>query len=267
MWPLLLFLGLSRSEQSATNQFVESVGPNGESVWQSTSDFVPVQGESFGAIKLGHDMVMEFDFVFNGRTNSPIESKFEMFFRIGFDAKNGNNCNGHNSRYPSFWLKDTEPMLFLSVSSGPKCATVPKDALSEYGTISRGVPHHVVIAFNDSSLSFQISGGGKADFAERWEREPTPSHHIGAEAPIWWMSTKFGQTEYNRANGTFSNILILSKQFGVAAMTTESAEEPTESVVQFGYYGGRMVYITVAIMIVLLVCCCTICVCRERWKF
>ena len=363
---ITLFLYLCQSQRPLTNQYTESIGTNGESIWQSTSDFVPVQGQSFGQITLGRQISMKFDFIFNGRSNSPNTNKYEMFFRVGFDSYYGNGCSGHGSRYPSLWLRDKTEELHLSVSDGVGCSQ--SQALTDYGVLNKGIPHHVHISFNDSLLTFHISGGGKDNFTESWSRTPTLQSHIGKTANVWWMSSKFGYSQYNRGNGTFSNIVIISSDFGptevptnvptanpsaypttiptaiptanpieipttfpsnnpsadptstpsadptsspsiipnsvptvapstssvhISSQTTADTTTPTavtlsatntpstasdsvfvstvneaaESAVEFGYYGGKLVYMTMSIMLVMLVCCCTICVCRDRYKF
>lgn len=81
---------------SATNQYSISTSSSTYS-YQSVSDFVPVSGQSLGEIRLGQQMTMQFDFTFNGRSNNPSANQREQFFRIGFDADNGDSCNGQNS--------------------------------------------------------------------------------------------------------------------------------------------------------------------------
>ena len=39
------------------------------SIWRSTSQFIPVQSESYGSLKVGRVITAEFDFEFGGRTN------------------------------------------------------------------------------------------------------------------------------------------------------------------------------------------------------
>lgn len=200
---------ITQTSISQLNQYTESTGLNGEYLWQSTSDFIPVQSQSFGEIKIGDEMSAEFDFVWGGRTNDPSQDKYEMFFRIGYDSALGNSCSGQGSRYPSFWISKDSDTMHLSTSHGSTCQ--PSQSLSEYGIINKHIPYHILIAFNSSALSVHISGGDRANFSKHWSREPTKSNHIGTMAQIWWMSGKYGQTEYNRGNGTFSNVVITSK--------------------------------------------------------
>ena len=48
-----------------------STGSNGEDIWQSTSDFVPIQNGEYGSITIGEEMEMEFDFAWGGYSNDP----------------------------------------------------------------------------------------------------------------------------------------------------------------------------------------------------
>ena len=210
------------------NQYTESIGPNKESIWQSTSDFVPVQGQSFGEVMIGYQMYMEFDFIFHGRTNHPSNNKYEMFFRVGFDSVLGNSCNGQGSRYPSLWIRDNADILHLSCSSSTSCQ--PSQSLTDYGILNKGISHHVVISYNDSLLTIHVSGGGKANYTQSWSRASTFSHHVRSVVPVWWMSTKFGTSQYNLGNGTFSNIKIIFSDFGTTTSlpTLEPSTRPTE---------------------------------------
>ena len=72
-------------------------------------------------------------------------------------------------------------------------------------------------------MTINISGGNKDDYYRSWSKTRPYLHHIGMVVPVWFMSSKFGQTHYVRANGTFSNIVITSSQF------TNDTWDPTES--------------------------------------
>lgn len=130
-WSFLLFLS-----DSQLNQWGDSTGSNGEDIWYSTSDFVPVHAQSFGTIRIGRIMSVEFDFIFGGRTNDPNENQTEMFFRIGYDAAGGTSCHAQNSRYPSLWLSNSANTLFLVSSDGSGCSNV--HLLDSYGSIMIG---------------------------------------------------------------------------------------------------------------------------------
>eukprot|EP01083_Nonionella_stella_P265842 900010_1 len=188
-----------------------SIDADGTHRWQSVNDFIPVQSKSFGSIAVGEIMSIEFDFVWWGRTNLPSAGKFEMFFRVGFDASISRGCDGQGARYPSFWLTGNNvDTMHVSVSNGTQCQ--PSLSLNSYGSISKGVSYHVSIAFNSHLVQVRVSGGGKADWSATWPRQPTPQQYIGAVVPIWWMSNKHPEDLplYNRGNATFSNIILTS---------------------------------------------------------
>jgi len=210
-WLFLIFLLPTLS--TAYNQWSKSISDQGEEIWQSTSDFIPLRSQSFGSIRIGRAMSAEFDFQFGGRTNDPKSDAYEMFFRVGFDSKLGNGCSGQGSRYPSFWLASGSDTLHVSVSDSNSCQ--PSYSLAAYGTISIGVWYHVVIRYNATTLRVDILGGDddQSPWTQSWARHHTMRDHLGRNASIWWMSGKFGPTDYNRGNGTFSNITITSADF------------------------------------------------------
>lgn len=83
------------------NQYTQTTGPDGEDIWSSTTDFVPIQEGLYGNITIGETMVMEFDFVWAGYSNDPYaQPQYENFFRVGFSHNFGTSCDGHGSRYP-----------------------------------------------------------------------------------------------------------------------------------------------------------------------
>ena len=103
----------------------------------------------------------------------------------------------------------------------------PSQSLTDYGVLNKGISHHVVISFNDSLLTIHVSGGGKANYTQSWSRASTFSHHVRSVVPVWWMSTKFGTSEYNLGNGTFSNIKITFSDFGTTTTLAPTTDKPT----------------------------------------
>ena len=219
-----LYFCLSLS--SELNQWDKITGDYGEDIWYSTSDFVPVHSQSFGTIKIGRIMSVEFDFVFGGRTNDPNKDQTEMFFRVGYDPDGGNGCDGHNSAYPALWLFDDTDKLFVSGSDSVSCSNVY--SLEEYGTISVGESYHIFIGFNDTHFVVEMSGGS-SNWIREWDRNGTLESHLGDDVPIWFMSDKYGSGTYNRANGTFSNMTIISNWFtyDTPMPTSEPTANPT----------------------------------------
>eukprot|EP01084_Bolivina_argentea_P207626 354211_1 len=95
---------------------------DGEYTWESTSDFIPTNATSHGTIKIGQKMNMEFDFYFNGRSNTPRTGYEENFFRIGHTKATGGCIEG--TRYPSMWLvpgPGSSGHFDISVSAGSQC--------------------------------------------------------------------------------------------------------------------------------------------------
>ena len=225
LFAVCAFLSFLNETRGDTNTWGKATGSNSQDIWYSTSDFVPVQSESFGTIKIGRIMSMEFDFVFGGRTNDPNKDQSEMFFRIGYDATGGTSCDAQNSRYPSFSLSSESETLYFIGSDGDGCSNVY--SLEEYGIITVGITYHILVHFNDTSFFVGISGGNKSLWTNQWDRIPTLESHLGDEVPIWWMSDKFGPSQYNRANGTFSDVIITSNWFWYDTPTPTN--EPTIS--------------------------------------
>ena len=217
------------SVSTELNQWNKTTGDNDEDIWYSTSVFVPVHSQSFGTIKIGRIMSIEFDFVFNGRTNDPFIDESEMFFRIGYDPDGGNGCEGHNSAYPALWLSQDSDMLFARGSDTVSCSN--RYSLEEYGNISVGTLYHIFIGFNDTHFSAKISRDNHVDWSKQWTRNRTLESHLGDDVPIWFMSDKYGSDTYNRGNGTFSNMIIISRlyTYDTPMRTREPTPNPTLS--------------------------------------
>jgi len=117
--------------------------------------------------------------------------------------------------------------LMLGVSDSDSCDT--KYTLNDYGNISVDISHHIEIYFDDDTLSVNITGGGKDDYIRSWNKTHPRYDHIGEIVPVWFMSGKFGSAEYNRGNGTFSNIVITSSQFtnGTESPIADTTPYPT----------------------------------------
>eukprot|EP01083_Nonionella_stella_P036014 98238_1 len=87
------------------------------STWQSTSDIIPKQSTSYGTIRLGKIMSIEFDFLFNGRSNDVVSCEQmdpsvhggirtrefqENFFRIGKKSM-ATPPDCYASHFPTIW--------------------------------------------------------------------------------------------------------------------------------------------------------------------
>ena len=198
------------STRAELNQYTETTDAEGNFIWKSTSDFVPVQSTSYGTIPIGHAMSMEFDFIWNGPTDVDSSSESEMFFRIGASPVS-NHCDGNWNRYPALFITDDdeeEASLVLYLSEEGHCSKYYD--LSELGTIEQNISYHVLISFNMTTLRVSIGEQGVDPQTALWTRKGTPSEFIGDDVPVWWMSDKFGTSQYEPADGIFSNIIITS---------------------------------------------------------
>eukprot|EP01084_Bolivina_argentea_P172744 299199_1 len=78
-----------------------------QDIWQTEyiTQTTPTQSTSYGTIRIGQKMSIEFDVKFHGRSDDPRPGYQENFFRIGHDASTGGTgCDGEGSRYPSMFL-------------------------------------------------------------------------------------------------------------------------------------------------------------------
>ena len=153
-------------------------------------------------------MSIEFDFVWNGRTSKD-ELIVEWFFRIGADAnRGGNGCFGNLNRYPALSItSDSPPYLRFYLAEEEACST--HYDLDGFGTIAKGESYHFVAFWSHSSLAIEMNSD-KNIWTQQWPRNRTADQFIGDVVPVWWMSNKFGSTQYQPANGTFSDITIRS---------------------------------------------------------
>eukprot|EP01083_Nonionella_stella_P021866 60531_1 len=133
-------------------------------------------------------MTIEFDFLFNGRSNGMAPCEYENFFRIGHQNNQTQqwmrtseaNCfhNGRYAHFSSMWLTDSNSCCdnYLSVlysngcrlNSGgiyPCSCFVTYQSLKDYGDLSTIDWHHITIAMNRTQIVTSISGGGKSDYS------------------------------------------------------------------------------------------------------
>lgn len=123
---------------------------------------------------------------------------------------------------------DGNPFIHISASYGTVCQ--PDQRLSEFGPISIGEQYHIHIRTNKTfttvaaSSSTSSPSNSKSGIYTFPRDAPTQSGHLGRSAGIWFMSGKFGSTEYNRGNGTFSNIILNSRHFNSDEVEREEVE-------------------------------------------
>ena len=235
--------------QTQSNQYEEGTGINGDDIWRSLSDFIPQQSQSFGTIKIGNIMFMEFDFTWHGYTHTPRGepyNDYEMFFRVGCDANGdvtpgspcigGTGCSGAGVRYPSFWVTppltpggydNGPPRMHVSISSGNSGGCQPAMELTDWGELFMDVELHINMYWNETDVIVGV-GHAAASTLPEWETRfdrisPTEASHIGIDMPVWFMGNKNREPYYNVGNGTFRNVIITSMGFP----TTTTTESPT----------------------------------------
>lgn len=210
---LLLPLLVTTSDE--INQFKQYRDENGVFVWESTSNFVPVQSTTYGNMTIGNEMSVEFDFIYNGPTD-PGQTDEENFFRIGYSSTlYGNGCGGKLYTYPAFFIMPDDQEILFRLTDSSSCGST-RD-LSEFGAVSTSIPYHFKSTWNESNLLISIDDGT----TEWTHRESLPglrSDDIGDVVPVWWMSDKFN-SEYTIGNGTFWNITITSKLYTLSDMS------------------------------------------------
>eukprot|EP01084_Bolivina_argentea_P173250 300075_1 len=89
--------------------------------WHSLSPFTPIRNASYGRIKLGRRVKMQFKFIYHSPSqeyNSTLSNYYENIFRIGYGHEL-NTFEGAGSRYPSMWIiynKNEIPHAEFSIS-------------------------------------------------------------------------------------------------------------------------------------------------------
>eukprot|EP01083_Nonionella_stella_P065731 172432_1 len=162
-------------------QYITQTTPS-QDTWQTESGhtITPTQSTSYGTIRIGQKMSIEFDVTFHARSDNPRPGYQENFFRIGKPASpsGGQGCNGEGSRYPSMFLtrESLGTRLDISTSSGIACGT--NMILYDYDDINFGIEHHIKISLNSTLLQVWINGGGKQDYHKPIPRNPTQDQYI-----------------------------------------------------------------------------------------
>jgi len=121
------------------------------------------------------------------------------------------------------------PYIHISVSYPEHCQLQePVQTLTDFGEITIGHSYHIKINTNDSytTVTAHCSDTDRFGVYAFPRESPTDPNHIGRNATVYWMSGKFGTSSYNRGNGTFSNIVLISSGFNVEP-TVEPTPQPT----------------------------------------
>eukprot|EP01083_Nonionella_stella_P315632 1140681_1 len=230
---------LFQNAQSNQNLYTKLTGSNGEDIWKSTSWFQQSGAISYGTIKIGQVMVMEFDFRYLSRVNSPTPGAIESFFRIGHTGTGGGCSEG--TRYPSLWLDDNTQNdngpLVLSYSSGDTCDV--SKTLWNYPQVSKladtSIWTHIIITIDWTTVTIELTGGDKVDKTYSWNREITKKADLGDEVPVWFGS----DGGWNIGNCKLRNIVITSSVFTYSptpAPTANPTPAPTDIPTSVTFY-------------------------------
>ena len=135
--------------------------------------------------------------------------------------------------------------LHLSVSGHDNTAgsCQPSMEIDLWGEIIIGVKYHINIWFNESLVLFSIghysnytqNPSSWPELQQAFIREAeTGEEYIGHDMPVWWMSDKTQEPLYNRGNGTFSDITIISRRWTTMMPTADPttaypSDEPSYS--------------------------------------
>eukprot|EP01084_Bolivina_argentea_P270928 460813_1 len=210
---ICIYLLLQQSQSILANEYGKHTGPNGEDIWKSITWFQAGGVASYGTIKIGQIMEMEFDFRYIARNNTPTPGAANNFFRIGHTGSGGGCSEG--TRYPSLWLAgnteaDRGPLL-VSYTSGSQCDV--SKILWGYEQLSKladtDIWTHITITINWSNVTVDIYGGDKDNYTISWNRDLTIDAHLGNEVPIWFGS----DGGYNIGTPKFRRIKITSSVF------------------------------------------------------
>eukprot|EP01083_Nonionella_stella_P176562 618103_1 len=236
---LCLLFQNGQSQGLLANEYKKLTGPNGEDIWESTSWFQAGGAHSYGTIKIGQVMVMEFDFRYMARVNSPTEKAIENFFRVGHSGTEGGCSEG--TRYPSLWLDDNTKndngFLTLSYSSGDTCDV--SKTLWNYPQVSKladtSIWTHIIITIDWTTVTIELTGGDKVDKTYSWNREITKKADLGDEVPVWFGS----DGGWNIGNCKLRNIVITSSVFTYSptpAPTANPTPAPTDIPTSVTFY-------------------------------
>eukprot|EP01083_Nonionella_stella_P134330 408813_1 len=242
---ILCILCLQLSSKCLSTRYIQESGIYSGS-WQSTSNIIPKPSTHYGTIRLGQIMTIQFDFLFNGRSNPMKPCELENFFRIGHQSTElTSDCyrDGKYAHYPSMWLSRSESCNdnYLQVKYSGGCGDgaptysgchcwINAQRLADYGDLSTTQWHHITIAINRTQSVIYISGGGKPDYSNTNDMGMYASYSLGDEVPIWFATDpsyyKYG---FTTGNGIFSNISIQSRLFTWTHFPSNAPSSPPTS--------------------------------------
>eukprot|EP01083_Nonionella_stella_P019328 53750_1 len=222
-WVVFCCIFLVFTTKCLINQYIETKSSYGRGLdtWQSTSNFIPKQSTSYGTIRLGKIMRMEFDFLWTGTSPVDCYDKYAPssanFFRIGHKSMD-TGCEGEGSHYPSLWQCGIHLALTYTRDGQfhPYECWVVQETL--HVNLSNTHPYHIIIDMNITQIMVQISGGNGTNYTKTISHGIYPGDQLGVEVPIWWMSDhcfnyNCKTSSFGVGPGIFSNITIISKIF------------------------------------------------------
>eukprot|EP01083_Nonionella_stella_P134328 408811_1 len=244
---ILCILCLQLSSKCLSTRYIQESGIYSGS-WQSTSNIIPKPSTHYGTIRLGQIMTIQFDFLFNGRSNPMKPCELENFFRIGHQSTElTSDCyrDGKYAHYPSMWLSRSESCNdnYLQVKYSGGCGDgaptysgchcwINAQRLADYGDLSTTQWHHITIALNRAQIVTSISGGGKPDYSNT-----IPSmgmyagEALGDDVPVWFATDPMYSDRYDftTGNGIFANISIQSRLFTWTPLPSNAPSSPPTS--------------------------------------
>eukprot|EP01084_Bolivina_argentea_P199985 342055_1 len=133
---------------------------NNDTYWRSLTSFTPINNASYGTIKLGRSVHMEFSFIYHKR--NPLSyntSIYENIFRIGYGDKT-NDAQGAGSRYPSMWIyykNNVYPHIEFSISDSKANWRKYPPAPSNTLFINKEKIYKCIVDFNETYVSINLS--------------------------------------------------------------------------------------------------------------
>lgn len=207
-----------------------------ETIWQSTSSFIPQKESTYGYIKIGQTMSMEFTMTWNGRSNPNVQ-QYEQFFSIDTALYPTANTVSE-TYYPSLYLQASRDYLAISIFE-------KIFHLNELQLISGGA-YHVIISLN--STQFIISINNQL-MIRNSSNNLYKNDYIKEKAKIWFTSN---DNEQFIGNATFTNIVLKSSIF---TKITDEATEADDDGGKGDFYWIIFVLILLVIISMIIFCC------------
>ena len=231
---LLVAIIFMNRAQSVINEYMT----DNETYWKSTSTFIPRSSSSYGYIKIGYNMHMEFDIIWNGRTNTNNNIQYQQFFRISssLDSSDDNNIITY---YPSLYLQPQQNSFSISVCN--------KQFDINQLQLTSSNKYHIIISFNTTQLIISIDD---EIFITNSTKNLIDDKYIGNLAKIWFTSNTNNINQIV-GNASFMNIDIKSNIF-----TSDSfIDNPDNNSSNGDAYWVIFILIILVIICLIIFCC------------